>query len=98
MTNDLLALSEWRAAAGCTHVARESSGVFWQPIDHLLEDRFAVRVVNAAQSKAVAGRKTAGRDAEWSADPARAMACYGPAFFPTVPSGSGVRSRATARR
>src|SRR5258706_8585432 len=68
MTRDLLALSDWLAAAGCTHVAMESTGVFWKPLYNLLEDRFAVLVVNAAHIKAVPGRKTDVRDAEWIAD------------------------------
>ncbi|HEV2459920.1 MAG TPA: IS110 family transposase, partial [Ktedonobacterales bacterium] len=68
MTADLLALSDWLAAAGCTHVAMEATGAFWKPIYNLLEDRFAVLVVNAAHIKAVPGRKTDVRDAEWIAD------------------------------
>jgi transposase len=63
MTADLLALSDWLAAAGCTHVAMEATGAFWKPIYNLLEDRFAVLVVNAAHIKAVPGRKTDVRDA-----------------------------------
>jgi transposase len=39
MTDDLLALSDWLAAAGCTHVAMESTGVLWKPIYNLLEAR-----------------------------------------------------------
>jgi transposase len=68
MTNDLLALSEWLAAAECTQVAMESTGVFWKPIYNLLEGSFAVLVVNAQHVKAVPGRKTDVRDAEWIAD------------------------------
>jgi transposase len=68
MTADLLALSDWLAAAGCTHVAMEATGAYWKPIYNLLEDRFAVLVVNAAHIKAVPGRKTDVRDAEWIAD------------------------------
>ena len=68
MTGDLLALSDGLAAAGCTHVAMEATGVFWKPIYNLLEDRFAVLVVNAAHIKAAPGRKTDVRDAEWIAD------------------------------
>ena len=68
MTPDLLALADWLSAAGCTHVAMESTGVFWKPIYNLLEDRFALVVVNAAHIKAVPGRKTDVRDAEWIAD------------------------------
>jgi transposase len=68
MTPDLLALADWLSAAGCTHVAMESTGVFWKPIYNLLEDRFTLVVVNAAHIKAVPGRKTDVRDAEWIAD------------------------------
>ena len=68
MTHDLLALADWLAAAGCTHVAMESTGVVWKPIYNLLEDRFALVVVNAQHIKAVPGRKTDVRDAEWIAD------------------------------
>jgi len=32
MTDDLLALADWLAAAGCTHVAMESTGVLWKPV------------------------------------------------------------------
>src|SRR5258707_10991492 len=68
MTRDLLALSDWLAAAGCTHVAMESTGVFWKPIYNLLESSFGVLVVNAQHVKAVPGRKTDVRDAEWIGD------------------------------
>jgi transposase len=68
MTRDLLALSDWLAAAGCTHVAMESTGVFWKPIYNLLEGSFELVVVNAQHSKAVPGRKTDVRDAQWIAD------------------------------
>jgi transposase len=68
MTNDLLALADWLKSAGCTHVAMESTGVLWRPIYHLLEGLFELLVVNAAHLKAVPGRKTEVRDAEWIAD------------------------------
>jgi transposase len=68
MTEDLDALGDWLAAAGCTHVAMESTGVYWQPIWNLLEDRFALLLVNARHVKAVPGRKTDVRDCEWLAD------------------------------
>jgi transposase len=68
MTSELLALSDWLAAAGCTHVAMESTGVFWKPIYNLLEGSFELVVVNAQHIKAVPGRKTDVRDAEWIAD------------------------------
>src|SRR5258707_2802897 len=46
----------------------ESTGVFWKPIYNLLEGNFELVVVNAQHIKAVPGRKTAVRDAEWIAD------------------------------
>src|SRR5437762_3147054 len=68
MTADLLALADWLAAAGCTHVAMESSGVYWKPIYNLLEDQFTLLLVNAQHIKAVPGLKTDVRDCEWIAD------------------------------
>jgi len=68
MTPDLLALADWLKVAECTHVAMESTGVFWKPIYNLLEGLFELLVVNAQQLKAVPGRKTDVRDAEWLAD------------------------------
>ena len=68
MTDDLLALGDWLSAAGCTHVAMESTGVYWKPIYNLLEESFALLLVNAYHSKAVPGRKTDVKDCEWIAD------------------------------
>jgi len=67
MTKDLLALGDWLAEAGVTHVAMESSGVFWKPLWNLLEDRFTILLVNARHVKQVPGRKTDVSDAEWLA-------------------------------
>ena len=68
MTGDLLKLKEWLRECGVTHVAMESTGVFWKPIYNLLEDDFTVMVINAQHIKAVPGRKTDVKDAEWIAD------------------------------
>ena len=68
MTDDLLALVDWVVAAGCTHVAMESTGSYWKPLYNLLEGVLEVLVVNAARIKAVPGRKTDVRDCEWIAD------------------------------
>jgi transposase len=68
MTEDLLALADWLAGAGCTHVAMESTGVYWKPIWNLLEGEFALLLANPRHSKAVPGRKTDVSDAEWIAD------------------------------
>src|SRR5579883_2306378 len=67
-TQDLLLLKDWLATAGCTHVAMESTGVYWRPIFNLLEGAFDLLLVNAQHIKAVPGRKTDVRDAEWIAD------------------------------
>jgi transposase len=68
MTDELLALADWLGAAGCTHVAMESTGVYWKPIYNLLEADFTLLLVNAQHIKAVPGRKTDARDCEWIAD------------------------------
>lgn len=67
MTADLLALADWLAEAGVTHVAMESTGVFWKPVWNLLEDRFTILLVNPRDVKQVPGRKTDVSDAEWIA-------------------------------
>jgi transposase len=68
MTKDILALADWLTSAGCTHVAMESTGVYWRPIWNLLEEHFELLLVNAQHIKAVPGRKTDIKDAEWIAD------------------------------
>jgi transposase len=68
MTPDILALADWLAAHDVTHVAMESTGVYWKPIWNLLEDQFDLLLVNARHVKAVPGRKTDLRDCEWLAE------------------------------
>jgi transposase len=68
MTVDILALAAWLTACGVTHVAMESTGEYWKPIYQLLEGSFTLLVVNAQHIKAVPGRKTDVKDAEWIAD------------------------------
>jgi transposase len=67
-TRELLRLLDWLAEGGVTHVAMESTGVYWKPIWNLLEGAFALLLVNAAHIKQVAGRKTDVKDSEWLAD------------------------------
>jgi transposase len=67
MTDDLLRLTAWLAAAGCTHVAVESTGSYWKPVYNLLEGAFNVQVVNPHHFKQVPGRKSDVRDCEWLA-------------------------------
>ena len=68
MTEDLLALSDWLTALRVTHVAMESTGVYWKPIYNLLEATFELLLVNAQHIKMVPGRKTDVKDSEWIAD------------------------------
>ena len=69
MTPDLFNLADWIKANGCTHVAMESTGVYWKPIYNILECyNVEILVVNAQHIKAVPGRKTDVKDAEWIAD------------------------------
>lgn len=65
MTNDLLRLKEWLKEKGVTHVAMESTGVYWKPVFNILEDSFEVILVNARHIKNVPGRKTDVQDSEW---------------------------------
>jgi transposase len=68
MSFDLLILRDWLTANKVTHVAMESTGVYWKPVFNLLEDQFQVLLVNAHHVKALPGRKTDVRDCEWIAD------------------------------
>jgi transposase len=69
MTADLLALRDWLERLGVPHVALESTGVYWRPVYNLLEgDGRTLILVNPQHMKAVPGRKTDLKDAEWLAD------------------------------
>ena len=67
MTSDLLALRDWLQAHGVTHVAMESTGVYWRPIYYVLEDAFTLLLINMQHLKHVPGRKTDVKDSEWLA-------------------------------
>lgn len=69
MTGEIKELANWLLEAGCEMVAMESTGVYWKPLYNLFElmDVKAM-IVNASHMKAVPGRKTDMRDAEWIAD------------------------------
>src|ERR687885_344274 len=68
MTTDLLQLADWLTAQGVTHVAHESTGVYWKAPWNILESSFTLLLVNAQHIKQVPGRKTDVRDCEWIAD------------------------------
>jgi transposase len=66
-TRDLMAMAEWLKAEGVTHVAMESTGVYWKPIFNVLDSDFEVLLVNARMIKHVPGRKTDVADCQWIA-------------------------------
>jgi transposase len=82
MTAELHDLAGWLAELQVTHVAMESTGIYWRPVFNVLEGReFELMVVNARHVKAVPGRKTDVKDAEWLVD----LLTYGllrPSFIP----------------
>jgi len=67
MTRDILALADWLATGEVTHVAMESTRVYWKPIYNILEGRFEILLVNARHVKHVPGRKTDVKDCQWLA-------------------------------
>lgn len=85
VTEELLALVDWLQERECRAVAMESTGVYWKPVYNLLEAaELEPIVVNAQHIKAVPGRKTDVRDAEWIAD----LLCHGllrASFIPDRP-------------
>ena len=70
MTAELEAPAAWLAERAVTHVALEGTGVYWQPVWNILEERggFELVLANARHVKAVPGRKTDVRDSEWLAE------------------------------
>src|SRR3989475_539949 len=83
-TRELVGLRAWLLSEGCTHVAMESTGVYWKPIYAILEGALEIVVANAQHIKKVPGRKTDVKDAEWIAD----LLCHGllrSSFVPPKP-------------
>jgi transposase len=83
-TADLLVLRDWLAAQGVTHVAMESTGVYWKPVYYALESDFTCLLVNAAHIKQVPGRKTDVHDCVWIAQLLEHGLLRG-SFVPPVP-------------
>jgi len=67
-TRELAEMADWLAACGCTHVAMESTGVYWKPVWHVLEGRFELVLANAMYVRNIPGRKSDVKDAVWIAD------------------------------
>jgi transposase len=87
MTEDLEAMAAWLEECAVTHVAMESTGVFWKPIYNLLEASLTLLLVNPQHIKAVPGRKTDVKDCEWLADLLRHGLLQG-SFVPNLNSAS----------
>ena len=68
MTADLRALANWLMEQQVTHVAMESTGVYWKPVWNILEGQFTLILANAQHVKNVPGRKTDTKDSEWLAE------------------------------
>ena len=64
-TSSLINLREWCKSEGVTHVAMESTGVYWKPVFNILEEDFEVILVNARHVKNVPGHKTDKKDSRW---------------------------------
>ncbi|MEB2309952.1 MAG: transposase [Candidatus Brocadiaceae bacterium] len=64
-TNDLVKLKEWLKGNGITHVAMESTGIYWKPVYNILEEDFEVVLVDARHIKHVPSGKTDVCDSEW---------------------------------
>jgi transposase len=67
-TRGLLELADWLAAAQCTHIAMEATGVYWKPVWHILDGQFTLVLANALHIRHVPGRKSDMTDAAWIAD------------------------------
>jgi transposase len=67
-TRELMEMRDWLLSERCTHVAMESTGIYWKPVYAILEDSFELVVGNAQHIRNVPGRKTDVKDSEWIAD------------------------------
>src|SRR5437016_13452871 len=67
-TQELMALADWLRDCGVTHVALESTGVYWKPDWHLLGGQLEVLLVNAQHIRAVPRPKSAQTESAWLAD------------------------------
>jgi transposase len=82
LTKHLFELLEWLESKGITHVAMESTGIYWKPVYNILEGYFDVTLANAQRIKNVPGRKTDVSDSEWIAKLLR-VGLIEPSFVPS---------------
>lgn len=67
LTKNLFELLKWLEEKEITHIAMESTGIYWKPVYNILEGYFDITLANAQRIKNVPGRKTDVSDAEWIA-------------------------------
>jgi len=84
-THSLQQLATWLSSQRVSHVAMESTGIYWRPVFNILESHFQVILVNAQHMKAVPGHKTDVKDSEWIADLLR-HGLLSPSFIPPKPT------------
>jgi transposase len=84
VTKELEKLAAWLQAEGCTHVAMESTGVYWMPVYAVLEGKFELVVGNAQHIRQVPGRKTDVSDSQWLAQLVR-CGLIRPSYIPPKP-------------
>lgn len=82
LTKNLFELLEWLESKAITHVAMESTGIYWKPVYNILEGYFNVTLANAQRIKNVPGRKTDVCDSEWIAKLLR-VGLIEPSFVPS---------------
>jgi transposase len=64
-TSSLTSLRDWCKTEKVSHVAMESTGVYWKPVFNVLEEDFEIILVNARHVKNVPGHKTDKKDSRW---------------------------------
>jgi transposase len=88
-TRELLSLRQWLLSEGCTHVAMESTGVYWKPVFAILEGELEIVIANAQHVKKVPGRKaTSKMRSGWRS--CSVTDCCAPASFPRSLSANSV--------
>jgi transposase len=83
-TESIESLRDWLKSEGITHVAMESTGVYWKPIYNVLEEDFEIILVNARHIKNVPGQKTDKKDSKWIAKLLLSGLLKG-SFIPPIP-------------
>ena len=66
-TSSLIKLREWLLSKRVTHMAMESTGVYWKPVFNVMGDEIKILLVNARHVKNVPGHKTDKGDSQWLA-------------------------------